>query len=226
MGLFDGSLKRWLGQPAPARGKSKSARAAAAAAPNSTQFVASQASSSPPSGNAVSASVRKDLLKVVLRETLMRNGIPMDWMSADMLRTTSSRRDQGIHVRLLVRHWDPRLMVHGVALEQDFYHRLLLLDPTAPSWLMGFSWQFTLPDLAVCPSLPHPGSWTAQASEPRGDRPPTTTAGDIIEGPVVIPQTQEDVRADLERLMAARDGDHKRNGPREDGFAPTRPVSL
>src|SRR5688572_24212098 len=126
MGLFDGFFKGASPAPAPVR-KAKS-KAARAGAPNSTQFVASQTPSTPPSAGGVSASVRKDLLKVVLREMLLRNGIPSDWLSADMLRTTSPRRgDQGhgIHVRLLVRHWDPRLLLHSVALEQDFYQRLM-----------------------------------------------------------------------------------------------------
>jgi hypothetical protein len=224
MGLFDGFFKGAPAKAAPAR-KAKG-KAARGAAPNSTQFVASQGASNPPSAGGVSASVRKDLLKVVLREMLLRNGIPSEWLSADMLRTTSPRRgDQGhgIHVRLLVRHWDTRLLAHSVALEQDFYQRLMLLDATAPSWLMGFSWQFALPDLSVCPPLPHPGSWTAPPVVEEAEGAPTTRAGDIIEGPVMIPQTQEDVRADLERLLALRDDDMKRHG---DGFAPTRPVSL
>ena len=80
--------------------------------------------------------MRKEVLKLVMRETLARNGIPESWLSADLLRTNSAKREQGIHVRLLLRHWDPRLLQHGVALEQEFYKRLLALDPLAPNWLM------------------------------------------------------------------------------------------
>ena len=193
--------------------------------PHSTQFVASQqgpVSQSP-------HNVRKDLLKLVLRETLTRNGIPQVWIAADMLRTTSPKREQGVHMRFLVRVWEPRLLEHGPALEREFLQRLLLLDPQAAGWLMGFSWQFTLPDGHVPGALPHPGSWTAPR-EPlvRPMSAPETRPGDIIEGPVVLPKGAEEVRADLERLLAARDEDMKRHaqGHTGDNFAATRPATL
>ena len=220
MGMFDGTLGRLLGKSQPARpSKGGSSRPPA----SSQQFELSRDSTTS------QHAVRKELLKVVLRETLQRNGIPESWLSADLLRTNSARqREQGIHVRMLVRQWEPRLMLHGVALEQEFQKRLLTLDPLAINWLMGFSWQFALSDSSRCPPMPHPGSWTsppAGDSQPGEDK-PTTIAGDIIEGPVVIPQTQEDVRADLERLLALRDEDLKRHGQNDNGFAPTRPVQF
>jgi hypothetical protein len=192
-------------------------------APNSTQFVASQQA---PVSNSPHA-VRKDLLKLVLRETLTRNGIPQVWVTADLLRTANSRREQGIHVRFLVRVWDPRLMQFGPALEKEFVQRLLLLDPQAGQWLMGFSWQFALPDDFVTPALPHPSSWTAtQAREPDPRAAPHTKPGDIIEGPVVIPRPADDARADLERLLAAGDDEMKRHAQGGDTFAATRPATL
>ncbi|MBC5782103.1 hypothetical protein H8N03_04045 [Ramlibacter sp. USB13] len=191
-------------------------------APNSTQFVSSQASSNASSPH----NVRKDLLKLVLRETLTRNGIPQVWVAADMLRTTSPKREQGIHMRFVVRVWEPRLMAHGPALEKEFLQRLLLLDPQAANWLMGFSWQFALPDNHVPGPMPHPGSWTAPREAAAPLMAPETKPGDIIEGPVVIPRPAEDVRADLERLLAARDDDMKRHAQGGDNFAATRPATL
>lgn len=224
MGMFDGSLTRWLGKPAPARGGSKSA------GPNSVQFVASQQGASVQSGSA--HAVRKDLIKMVMRECLQRNGIPDAWLGAELLRASNSKREHGIHVRLLVRQWQPRLLQHAVALEADLHQRLLVLDPLADNWLTGFSWQFVLDDASACPPLPRAGTWTAPLAAadtaPRADTPAAETApGDIIAGPVVIPKSEDDVRADLERLLALRDDDVRRHvAGAEDGFAPTRPVSL
>src|SRR4051812_39270228 len=61
---------------------------------------------------------RRELLRLVLRDTLNRTGIPSSWLGADLLAATSRGREPGIHVRLLLKHWDPRLMLHGIAFEQ------------------------------------------------------------------------------------------------------------
>jgi hypothetical protein len=218
MGAIMGMLNMLLGKR-DASGKPRSSRTP----PNSTQFVASQS----PAMSSSQTAIRKDLLKLVLRETLTRNGIPQNWLATDMLRTTSPRREQGIHVRFLVRAWEPRLLEHGPAFEQEFTQRLLLLDPKAAEWLMGFSWQFAMQDQRKFPPLPHPGSWTApREASARPAEARNTKPGDIIEGPLTLPKAAEDVRADLERLLAARDDDMKRHSKGGDNFAATRPATL
>jgi len=191
-------------------------------APASRTGAASRASPDATSAHAI----RKDVLKLALRETLLRNGIPGAWLTADVLRTPTLRKEPGLHVRFQVRHWDERLPQFGPALQQEFTQRLLMLDPRASDWLMGFSWQFALPEATACPPLPPAGSWTAPPSPARGEAPPRQEepSGDIIQGPVRIPQPVDDARADLEKLLALRDADAQRQ--RADSYAPTRPATL
>lgn len=206
--------------------KTRSSGSPASRAPaNSTQFGASQLTQ----GSGSVTSVRKDLLRVALREMVLRNGIPQGWISADMLRTSSKAGEGGMHMRFQVRHWEPRLMVHGPALEEDFTSRLLALDPDARSWLAGCSWQFALDDTSACPQLPQPGSWTMPAPQPNPTAPApfqTSRPAGVIEGPTMIAKPLEEVRADLERLLALRDDDMKRHGEGADAFAPTRPATF
>jgi hypothetical protein len=193
----------------------------------------------PPSRSAASdSSTRRELLRVVLRNTLSRHGIPTTWISAEMLMATSRGREPGIHWRLVIRHWDPRLLTHAVALQNALIVRVLAFDPLAAQWLMGISWQFNLPDESLCPPLPHPGTWTSAprpAEDRESDAPaqPAGGSGDVIAGPVRIPgaprpQTgieDDEVRADLERLFAVRDAELALHSSRTSSDA-TQPMYL
>ena len=139
-------------------------------------------------------SSRRELLRLVLRDTLNRTGIPTSWIGTDLLAATSRGREPGIHVRLLLKHWDPRLMLHGIAFENLFKKRVLILDPLAAHWLLGISWQFSLADEGGCPAMPHPGIWTssipdaALAAAELAAQPamPSSDPADLLGGSIVI----------------------------------------
>jgi hypothetical protein len=184
-----------------------------------SQFSPSQSATGTPHA------ARKDLLRMVLRETLTRNGIPTRWIGAEVLRATLRDREPGVHLRFLIREWDPRLLEHGPALEENYRKRLLALDPESPKWLMGISWQFALADAARCPALPHPGWWTAEphaAVEPAAVKP--AASGDVIEGPVHIGASK--ARVDLDKLLAENDAEAQRGRATARSFAATQPIKL
>jgi len=174
---------------------------------------------------------RRELLRVALSETLQRQGIPASWVTGEILTATSRDRESGIHWRLVVKHWEPQLVLHAVALQNRLVGRVQMFDPMAETWLMGISWQFALRDESACPALPHPGSWTAE-SRPRPPSPSRTVpggTGDVIAGPVHIPAGASDVTADLERLKAIRDADVRAQEPTGDEEAAheaTRPMYM
>jgi hypothetical protein len=181
--------------------------------------------------------VRKELVRVSVREALLHNGIPAAWIRAEPLTTSAPGREAGVHVRLVVLHWDARLMHHAVALQEYVEKRIVALDPQADEWLMGLSWQFALEDVSRCPPLPHPGSWTAA-----GDFRPDTAAAspapavqpapaaqgtaDVISGPTRIQQSGEDKRKALERMLSERDADFHKEESDGSGFSKTEPMGF
>jgi hypothetical protein len=172
-------------------------------------------------------SVRKELVRVTARDTLLHNGIPADWVRADPLTTAAPGREPGVHVRLSVLHWDPRLMVHAVALQQHLEKRIHAMDPQASQWLMGLSWQFALKDSSDCPPLPHPGSWTAPPPTTMPAAPDTEPgSADVISGPTRIAgaDAATSARAELERMLSERDADFKKDGGA--AFETTQPMKL
>jgi hypothetical protein len=206
MGMLDTLFGR---KAAPAKAAAKAGRAGA----SQFQPSASQESTSP-------HGMRKDLIRMVLKETLTRNGIPASWIGADLLRATGKGKEPGLHVRLLVLHWDLRLMEHAPAFEQNFYKRVLAMDPLSVNWLLGISWQFAM-DMSVCPPLPHPGSWTASPHTAHVVPPAEQVPVGVIEGPVMAKSSTE-VRADLEKMLSMGDKTHRS----EESFAATQPIAL
>ena len=207
---------------------------APAAAPQSrphSQLASAQHSVSP---NTSQSATRRELLRVVLRDSLNRHGIPASWIGAEMLVATSRNRDSGIHWRLVVKHWEPRLMTHAIAFQHTLIRRIMTFDPMASSWLMGISWQFALPDESVCPAMPHPVTWTLEPHEPFvAPKPPVIAggSGDIIAGPVRIAEPEAldaaaAAKADLEALMALREDDFKRHAEGDAAGSPVRQVFL
>lgn len=221
MGLMD----RLFGRPA-------AKPAAPAAGPRSVQPGANGPASTRGAANS-QQSVRKELVRVSVRDTLLHNGIPAHWIRAEPLTTAQAGRDAGVHVRLVVLHWDSRLMLHSPALQDHVEKRILSLDPEAEQWLMGLSWQFALEDNSVAPQLPHPGSWTSAppTSVPAAPAPAPVAApamepigqGDVISGPTRIQKPGVDKRAELERLLGERDHDF---GDNDGGFGKTEPMGF
>ena len=167
---------------------------------------------------------RRELLKVVLRDGLRRHGISHEWITGEALTSTSRHRESGLHWRLTLRHWDARLPALCVALQNSLMERLQGFDPSAPSWLQGISWEFALADESDCPALPPPSAW-----QPAPEAAPAAAAV-VAATPAAGPagtSSDGDVKADLEKLMAALDAQYAQAGPHEArGYAATEPAGL
>lgn len=216
-----GFLDRLMGKPAA---KSAASQPAARTGPRSHSHPSTQGAASSPQ------SVRKELVRVAARDTLHHNGIPADWIRVEPLTMAAPSREPGVHVRLVVLHWDPRLMLHAISLQENLAKRIVVLDPLCERWLMGVSWQFDLKHDPGLPPLPHPGSWTAPPPKvevlapSRVEAEPADQGADVISGPTRIGKTSSEAKRDLERMLGERDADFQKSD--HGGFERTQPMKF
>jgi hypothetical protein len=156
--------------------------------------------------------IHRELLRLVLRETLRHTGIPGDWVAIDPLGMKRPDRGSGVHVRLVIRHWDERFLRYLCAFQQDFTTRLQSFDPAASQWLLGVSWQFELGTGDDWPDLPPRSTW--QNEVPRAEAP-------LRDSPDLLMATVPLSREELRRQTDATDQRYAaRRGPVD--FAPTQ----
>ena len=85
---------------------------------------------------------RRELVKMVLRESLRRHGIPAEWIDCRTLSVKSREKKSGLHVQFLVRKADEQLLPYVHAFQESFMAQIGRIDPSAKEWLFSVSWQF------------------------------------------------------------------------------------
>jgi hypothetical protein len=111
---------------------------------DSTQF---RESKSAPLGQSVGRTVsenapRRDLVQVVLRETMRKHGIPSDWIDCRTLSVLTRQHKQGMHMQFIVRKGDEQLLEYVHAFQASFWREIERFEPRARDWLFSLAWQF------------------------------------------------------------------------------------
>ena len=163
----------------------------------------------PPASSPAASSrdaARRELVAMAVRDTLRKHGIPVGWISGEASPALTARKERGIQLRLVLRHWHPALASCAVALQKSVVERLANLDPLSSDWLVGVAWKFELADDSMCPPLPAPAFWQAQASTHES-------------------AAAADPRQALKRLLGRGD-DTFAGRASADAFRPTQPMAL
>lgn len=163
----------------------------------------------PPLGASPRDATRHELLSMAVRDTLRRHGIPHTWIAAQVTPALTPRKERGVHLRLVARHWHPAIASCVVALQKSVVARLTRLDPLACEWLVGVTWKFDPADDSLCPALPAPEYWREWQEMQRA-------------APAAPVQRPPAARQALQRLMAESDQAFATRGG--DGFSPTQPM--
>lgn len=170
-----------------------------------------------PAGAAVPAptgrdATRRELISMAVRDTLRKNGIPHEWVGVETGPAATARKERGMHLRLVVRHWHAALPGCVVALQRSVSARVARLDPLSCEWLVGISWKFEPADDSHCPALPEPQYWRAERPQ-RGE-----AAG--------RQRAAADARERLKRLLASRDEAFPARAGTAADFSPTQPMLM
>jgi hypothetical protein len=142
---------------------------------DSTQF---RESKSAPPGTSVGRTVsenapRRDLVQVVLRETMRKHGIPSDWIDCRTLSVLTRQHKQGMHVQFIVRKGDAQLLEYVHAFQASFWREVERFEPRAREWLFSVAWQFEGKAGRSFDGMPIPAESTARQSQAAEDEIPT-----------------------------------------------------
>ena len=111
---------------------------------------------------------RGQLVQVLLRDLLRKSGMPPGWIQCQIQVMNSRTHGKGIYVRLVVKHWDERLMKYAFAFQKALLTNIVQFEPKASSWLQGIAWQLEVASSCPLTELPGPDFWQApeEVAEP------------------------------------------------------------
>lgn len=166
---------------------------------------------------------RRELVKLVLRESMRRHAVPSDWIDCRMLPVVTSKRKSGVHVQLIVKQGQASLLGYIPAFQSSLMAEVEKYDARAWDWLLSISWQFDGITASTGGQMPGAGGW-----KKAGDAPATPARGaSTPEAQADQDQEDADVAEDLKALFAIRDAVLKDpEGEVQPDFEETRPSNF
>jgi len=131
---------------------------------------------------------RREVVHVVLRETMRQHGIPSDWIDCRTLSMVSGDKSTGTYVTLVVHDGHDRLLPYVPAFQASLRKALERFDPRVGDWLRGLAWQFE-------------GGESSPAAMP----PATSWYGSTPGMEVKEFESDAQLQSDLQALFAIRD---------------------
>jgi hypothetical protein len=193
MGLIDRIFKN-----SPA-GKEEKKEKVGPATQSSTQFYEDDPDSDDAQGGGRNAP-RRELVQVILRDTMRKHGIPSDWIESRVLSAVTRTGRRGLHVNFVVKQAHERLLPYVFPFQDSFEKELARFEPRCRDWLLSLGWEFTGVKAA---DMPDPKSWDPGRARPSG---PLEAAQAQRSAPTAEQAApDESIESDLQALFAIRD---------------------
>jgi len=126
---------------------------------------ASLPSSSLPLSTQQHTASNRELVRVVLRDTLRMNGIPPEWVGCEILVRSRNANDAALLIQLLIHHWHEDLLRYAPLIQLQMLQALQRFDPASDHSRHTVAWKFS--PACQCPltTMPEPGYWTGSSPE-------------------------------------------------------------
>lgn len=115
----------------------------------------------------------RELVRVVLRDTLRKHGIPVDWIGSQIVSRTQTGQPTSHQIQLVILKWHEGLLRFAPLLQQQLLLSLQQFDPHTDHSGHTVVWSFA--PHCGCPytTLPAPGYWGATGERQKFDLPPS-----------------------------------------------------
>ena len=115
--------------------------------------------SATPNSSRQRSNIQRELIPVVLKDTLRLHGIPSAWVGCEVNLVERTPGEEELHIQLIVMKWNEQLLRYAPALQQQLLLGLDRFDPSVDHSKYIVSWRFS-PDCG-CPStkMPDPKFW-------------------------------------------------------------------
>lgn len=116
-----------------------------------------------PNGTPQHSDIRRELIRVVLKDTLRLHGIPLGWLACEVIFIARSPSEEQLHIQLVLIKWNEQLLRYAAALQQQLLLGLDRFDPSVDHSKYIFSWRFAPDCDCPFPLMPEPTSWRQDA---------------------------------------------------------------
>lgn len=112
-----------------------------------------------PSSARSNSNIQRELIRVVLKDTMRLHGIPLAWLACEVILTPQSPDGDALHIHLIVMKWNEQFLRYAFALQQQLLLGLDRFDPTVDHSKYLVSWRFSPTSGNPFAKMPSPGSW-------------------------------------------------------------------
>ncbi len=115
----------------------------------------------------------RDLVRMVLRDTLRLNGIPIDWIGCEVIARPHTGQAPNFQINLVVYTWHEGLLRYAPLLKQQILQGLQHFDPANNHNSHVMAWVFAPTCGFPHTRMPGPAYWRVSAELGKFDLPPS-----------------------------------------------------